>query len=176
VIRSGLAAALVAAAASPAFAFPEGALLGHTGGFGEEHCAACHFGGARHDDLDLAVEGLDLHAPGERHEFFVRVADPRGEVAGFQLALRFEDGSDAGMLEAVDDGAQTGELDGVTYASHDRPQALEDGKAVWRLAWTAPDAGSGPVTLSAAGVSGPDDQSPIGDSTHLLELQLSPED
>jgi hypothetical protein len=170
---AGLASASLAALPS-AQAFPEGALLGHTGGFGEESCASCHFGGAQGDDITLRVDGPNIYEPGERYRFFVRVMDASAAVAGFQLSARFEDGRNAGMLEAQAEGSQTGALDEVTYASHTTPLRLEDGEAVWEIDWIAPDSLGGPVVIHAASVSGADDQSPIGDNVLTLEMQISP--
>lgn len=172
---AGAIASASLALPAPASAFPEGALLGHTGGFGEESCASCHFGGAQGDDIALRVDGPDVYAPGERYRFFIRVMDAGAAVAGFQLAFRFEDGSNAGLLEMADSEGQTGELEGITYASHTAPQRMDEGEAVWEFHWTAPDALSEPVMLNAAAVSGADDQSPIGDNVHELALEIAPE-
>lgn len=170
---AGVIASASLALPSPANAFPKGALLGHTGGFGEESCASCHFGGAQGDDIALRVDAPDVYAPGERYRFFIRVIDSNAAVAGFQLAFRFEDGSNAGQLDAGD-ASQTGTLDDVIYASHSAPQRMDEGEAVWEFHWTAPDALSGPVILHAAAVSGADDQSPIGDNVHEMERQIAP--
>lgn len=178
-VRLMLAGAIASASLAflpPALAFPEGALLGHTGGFGEESCASCHFGGPQGEDIALRVDGPDVYAPGERYRFFIRVMDAGAAVAGFQLAFRFEDGSNAGLLEMGDGEGQTGTLDDVIYASHTAPQRMDEGAAVWEFHWTAPDASSGPVMLNAAAVSGADDQSPIGDNVHELALEIGPAD
>ncbi|WP_429912676.1 choice-of-anchor V domain-containing protein [Glycocaulis sp.] len=174
--RLWLAGALASASLAflpSAIAFPEGALLGHTGGFGEGSCASCHFGGSQGDDIALRVEGVDVYAPGERYRFFVRVMDADAAVAGFQLSARFEDGASAGQLGAGS-GSQTGTLDEVIYASHSAPQPVEDGEAVWELEWVAPEDAAQPVILHAASVSGADDQSPIGDNVLTLELRMEP--
>ena len=154
-------------------AYPEGALLGHTGGFGEDSCAACHFAGPQGDDIALQVEGPGIYEPGERYRFFVRVMDPDAMVAGFQLSARFVDGRNAGTLGADADGRQTGTLEDVIYASHSAPQRIEGGEAVWELEWVAPDE-AGPVIIHAATVSGVDDQSPVGDNVQTQEMRISP--
>ncbi|KPP80872.1 MAG: putative monocytochrome c [Oceanicaulis sp. HLUCCA04] len=159
---------------APATAYPEGALLGHTGGFGEDSCASCHFAGPQGDDIALRIDGPDVYDPGARYRFFVRAMDPDAAVAGFQLSARFEDGSNAGTLSAKADGTQTGTLDDVTYASHSAPQHLEGGEAVWELEWVAPEDSSGAVIIHAATVSGADDQSPVGDNVQTQELRISP--
>lgn len=159
---------------APAAAFPEGALLGHTGGFGEDSCASCHFGGAQGEQIALRVEGLGVYEPGARYRFFIRVVDPDAAVAGFQLSARFENGSNAGTLTAIAQASQTGSLEDVIYASHSAPQPLEDGEAVWELEWAVPDGPSRPVIFNAASVSGADDQSPIGDNVQSLELRVDP--
>ncbi len=102
--------------------------------------------------------------------------DPEAAVAGFQLVLRFEDGSNAGLLEMAEGEGQTGMLGDVVYASHTAPKRMEEGEAIWELLWTAPDTLSGSVMLHAAAVSGADDQSPIGDNVHELALEISPLD
>lgn len=171
---AGAIASASLALPSPASAFPEGALLGHTGGFGEESCAACHFGGAQGEESGVRLEGLDAYAPGERYRFFMRVIDPDADVAGFQLSARFEDGRNAGTLSVITQAGQTGELDNIIYASHSAPQPLEGGEAVWQLEWVAPDGAAQPVIIHAASVSGADDQSPIGDNVLTLELRIEP--
>ncbi|MGY6661574.1 MAG: choice-of-anchor V domain-containing protein [Glycocaulis sp.] len=176
-VRLMLAGAIASASLavpSPALAFPEGGLLGHTGGFGEDSCASCHFGGSQSDDIALRVEGVDAYAAGERYRFFVRVMDSGAAVAGFQLSARFEDGSNAGLLGIAEGEGQTGELEGITYASHTAPQPVEGGEAVWELEWVAPEDAAQPVIIHAASVSGADDQSPIGDNVLTLELRVSP--
>lgn len=178
--RIGLAGAAafasVAATPAPASAFPEGALPGHTGGFGEESCSSCHFGGAQGERIGMRVEGLNVFEPGARYRFFIRVMDPDAAVAGFQLALRFEGGRNAGAISPAGEDSQTSSLDDVIYVSHTAPLRLEDGEAAWALEWTAPDSAHGPVWLHAAVVSGADDQSPIGDNVQTLELTLEPKD
>lgn len=173
------AAAAFAAAALPATALaePDGALLGHTGGFGEESCAACHFAGAQADDLDAGFEdAADLYEPGGRYEFFVSLADSSADVAGFQLSARFEDGSQAGTLEALDSSAAVGNEDGVQYATHTEPrEADEDGRYRFKVRWTAPEEAAGPVTLNAAAVTAVEDMSPVGDNTHEIEAEIAPE-
>lgn len=177
-MRRGLAAAAFAAAALPASALaePDGALLGHTGGFGEETCAACHFAGESAENLDAAFEdAADLYEPGERYEFFVSLADSSADVAGFQLSARFEDGAQAGTLETLDDGAAVEEEDGVQYATHTEPREPgEDGRYRFKVRWTAPEDAASPVTLNAAAVTAVEDMSPVGDNAHEIETEIAP--
>jgi hypothetical protein len=142
---------------------------GHTGGFGEPTCHACHFmaevnsgGGA------LAIAGLPrAWEPGRLYTVEVTLNHDGMRAAGFQLAARFEDGTQAGRLSAIDgeaSGVEVAKQDGVAYAlqlyAGSRPDA--DGRIRWTVAWTAPDAG-GTVHFHAAANAADADESPLGD-------------
>jgi hypothetical protein len=178
-MRRGVIAAvsLAAAAGAPVSAEPGGAILGHTGGFGGETCAACHFAGEDVDDLDAAFEGAPgPYIPGERYEFFLTLADSSADVAGFQLSIRFEDGSQAGSLEALGDGAMVKTEESVQYATHTEPREVdENGRYRFKLLWNAPELGSRPVILNAAAVTAVKDMSPVGDNTHDIEVLIVPD-
>ncbi|HUG40362.1 MAG TPA: choice-of-anchor V domain-containing protein [Longimicrobiales bacterium] len=185
-MRRGLAAALVAGAAlsaSPpaAGAYRTGPPAGHTGGFGEPTCTACHWGekGAAEAIHALTVEVPASYRPGEVHQITVVLQDPGLRAAGFQLSARFRGGENAGRqagsLAASDStvAVVTGGS-GVAYASHSAAGTTprREGKAAWVVRWTAPREG-GVVVFHAAANAANDDASEFGDRIHVTEARTS---
>jgi len=146
----------------------------HTGGFGEPTCYACHMEAAPNTGTGaLVLRGLDgVYEPGAAHRLMVELTSPGMRRGGFQLAVRFAEGSaagkQAGTLRAVDERvAITTATTGVQYAHH-----LEVGTdlvapdtARWILEWTAPPQGVGDdvVVFHIAANAADDDLSPFGD-------------
>jgi hypothetical protein len=166
-----LGSLLVAAFAPSRAPHAEGPPLGHTGGFGEPTCHACH------NELELDAEGsgrLELdglperYEPGETYLLTIVLASEGMERAGFEAAFRFAGspppGAQAGTLAAGDDLAQVSYL-GLTPVYYVRQtEAGSQGAAVvsWTFTWTAPDS-SQPVTVHLAANSANGDNSPLGD-------------
>lgn len=162
---------LVAAFAPSRVPHAEGPPLGHTGGFGEPTCHACH------NELELDAEGsgqLELdglperYEPGETYLLTVVLASEGMEGAGFEAAFRFAGspppGAQAGTLAAVDDRAQVSYL-GLTPVYYVRQtEAGSQGGAVvsWSFTWTAPHSGDA-VAVHLAANSANGDNSPLGD-------------
>lgn len=157
----------------------EGPPPGHTGGFGEPTCLACHFGSGLNDPAgDLYVEGFPpTYRPGRTYLLTVRLAVPATSVAGFQAALRYAEGArrgrNAGTVEAVDGRvvAVTDSVGGVTYLQHAGGGAvLAPGTDVasWTFRWVAPRDPGTAVRLSVAANSGNGDNSPLGDLVYTL--------
>ncbi|MFQ5690095.1 MAG: choice-of-anchor V domain-containing protein [Gemmatimonadota bacterium] len=186
----GLAATAspASAAASPAttaWLHPnaDGPPPGHTGGFGEPTCAACH------DEFplnppggELRVEGLEWPVPpGASRIVTVLLRSPDMENTGFEAAFRVADGEDAGApvgrVTPLDDrtAVTRAEADGVEYVHHTRVgSAIEEEAAPvrvarWSFRWTAP-ARSASVVLHVAANSGNADDSPLGDLIFTTSL------
>jgi hypothetical protein len=91
-------------------------------------------------------------------------------TAGFQIAARLEDGTQAGaLLPDPDDAGRTDvtAADGIQYAHHSYPGSRAgNGVARWSVTWKAPDALT-PVSFNAAAVAGDDDISPLGDFVYV---------
>lgn len=180
---------LLAAAGAPVAGFHAGSLEssyrdgpppGHTGGFGEPTCRACHF-----DESSAGGEGT-LRVVGFPERFVsdstytVRVELTRDGMAtaGFQLAIRRQSsgGPSAGVLTSASSRVQVieGEEGRVQYAQ----QTLGgtdpggDGVATWELRWRAPARCSG-VVLHVAGNAANGDNSEFGD--HILTRRLRSE-
>jgi hypothetical protein len=146
---------------------------GHSGGFGEPTCQACHDDAAADSGPGrLTVSGApDRWEPGRTYLLTVRLSYPGMRAAGFQLTVRFEDGSQAGsLLPGPDDERRVGiSVDrDIQYAHqlYDGGDPSDDGKGRWTLTWHAPADSGRVVLLHAAAVAANDDLSPLGDFVH----------
>lgn len=162
-----IAASATALAAQKLSLSSQGPLPGHTGGFGEPNCRACHY------DYDLnegpfviRMDSLPASYEPERQytlELLVRHASlKRG---GFQLTARFEDGSPAGKLETPDTlRLRIQSLRGIDYLSHTAAGAdqVQGDSVVWRFKWNAPAADKRVVFNVAVNVAN-QDASEFGD-------------
>ena len=79
-----------------------GARPGHTGGFGEPTCRACHSDYALNEGtVVIALDSLPAtYEPGRTYSVQLRLRHPELERGGFQISARFEDGVQAGLLQA----------------------------------------------------------------------------
>lgn len=127
-----LVLAAVAACPTIAAAYPDGAPPGHTGGFGEPDCTACHFAEPVHTSLGL--EGLNAnYQPGQTYNLQLHLESAEAQVAGFQLTARFvNSGAEAGSLMPTGK-QQLTTRDALTYLSHQHPaRVTESGSAfIW---------------------------------------------
>jgi hypothetical protein len=153
----------------------------HTGGFGEPTCHGCHFDSA----LDrgpgrVALEGVpDTYQPGTIYLVTVTLSHPGTAAAGFQLAARFEDGTQAGVLQVAGNErsrtAVTAEA-GIQYAHHleDGTTPSSPGSTRWIIQWTAPLTDRGSVVFHVAANAANDDWSPFGDFIYSASARASP--
>jgi hypothetical protein len=202
VIGQPRALALVAAAAAailpailprPAGGNAEGPPPGHTGGFGEPTCRACHFDAPEEPEAGaLVVDGVPaVYRPGAEYAITVTLRDPRLESAGFQLAARFAgEESGAGASGGAEGGHQAGRLlasgprveiveqgePPVLYARQTLAGAAPEGdrEASWTVRWIAPAEPAGPVLFHAAANAANDDDSELGDAVHAATARSEP--
>jgi hypothetical protein len=164
------AASPEAVGANAVAAHAEGPPAGHTGGFGEPTCQACHM------EYDLNLPGGDLglegwpeaYRPGEVYTVTVVLRVDGMSLAGFQLAVRHESGRQAGGFVALDGRVAVRDSAGVEYAQHTRAGTdVADGRvASWNLQWVAPaEGGAVHAHLSANSSNG--DDSPFGDLVYV---------
>jgi hypothetical protein len=169
---------LAAATISPppdGLAYRDGPPPGFSGGFGEDHCQACHFG----DKVNvrpgmLTISAPRRYSPGETYRVTVTLTRPGMAIGGFELTSRFEKGgAQAGTMTLADgEGEGEGEQErvklmtdrGVQYAHHSRPGTRLTARNVarWTVRWTAPASG-GIVRFHAAGNAANEDDSQFGD-------------
>lgn len=182
--RGALLAAVAGAVPALAAAYLDGPPPGHTGGFGEPTCRACHVEGPADGAApSLALLGApERWEPGATYPLEVVLSRPGLEAGGFQLAARFTGGADggrqAGGLAPV--GARVAVIDsaGILYAEHARggTRAGRPDTVRWRVAWTAPVGASGAVAFHVAANAANDDDSEFGDRIVTLEAESAAPD
>ncbi len=150
-----------------------------SGGFGEDSCFACHWGGEENDGVGrLALTGApDRYEPGREYDLEVTLVRRGMEVAGFQLASRFAaDTAQAGEFQVPGD--EEGRVSilqerGVHFVHHTLGgiRLAAPDTARWRVRWRAPvDPGRGVVLFHLSAVAGDDDESQMGDFAYTVEL------
>ena len=178
-----LVTAMVVSASPPKAAarYAEGAPPGFSGGAGEESCHACHFDFAINSTPgQLTMTGVpDRFTAGERYPLTVTLSRPGMALAGFQLAARFADGTQAGTLaaEAADEERVKVEQQGaIHYANQRRSGAKPSaaGRANWRFVWTAPQ-GTGRVTFHVAANAADGDEAARGDYVYTASVSSQAE-
>jgi hypothetical protein len=175
-------AALLPAPALLALHFRDGPPARVTGGFGEDSCAACHFGNASNDEAgELTLEGLpERFEPDATYALEVALTHPDLAAAGFQLAIRNAgDHTQAGQIAVPAQEAERVailEERGVQFAQHRLAAVPAAGASSlrWKLSWTAPEQ-AGPVTAHVAAVAGDGDESQAGDFVYTLQSVIHAE-
>lgn len=164
--------------------FKTGPPPGHTGGFGEPTCRACHSdAGLNEPGGQLAIMGAPAnYEPGRTYQMEVVLRHAGMLRAGFQLAARFADGAAAGTqagdLTPADARSVViwDTLSRVRYIEHTVAGTDLSGDAGrWIVRWTAPAGPSrGAVAFNAAGNAANDDDSPLGDFIYTTALRVAP--
>ena len=162
---------------SAGFLYRDGPPFGFSGGFGEDHCQACHSS----EKVNAAPGSLSIsvprrYSPGEAYTVAVMLKRPGLKIGGFQLTARFEnDSAQAGTLSLAD--GQQGRMKiandrGVQYAYHSRAGTELTGTDVvrWTLRWTAPG-GNGDVLFHVAANAANADDTPAGDFTYTAQAR-----
>jgi hypothetical protein len=147
---------------------------GHTGGFGEPTCVACHAefpvneaGGS------LRLEGLPRsYEPGREYALSIVLEVPETVRAGFQIAARSTAGEQAGSWAPLDARVSIVDSAGIAYARNTRvgvdPESSH--RASWQVAWIAPEGGAVRIHVAANSANG--DDSPFGDLVYATEVAL----
>lgn len=172
----GFSFARPAPAPNPHFNNPP---LGHTGGWGEPTCHACHSDGQLDSpEVTLEVEGFPAaYTAGAVYPITISVAGSGQILAGFQASVRFLEGPSrglqAGHLEASDGRVvvRTDTLNFVQYAHHTREgtELVSEEHGAWQILWRAPVRGQ-TVILHLAANSANGDNSPFSDLIRTLEV------
>jgi hypothetical protein len=174
--RAAFAAVLLLVAADGR-GYEEGAPPGHTGGFGEPDCTACHSDGEKNaPGGKLEIEGLPAsYAPGKAYTLSIALRHPELASGGFQLAVRTAAGQPAGDLLPTSERTQVVADGGQSYLEHTGAgtEAGTDGRIQWEFEWLAP-ATQEQLVLNIAANAANDDISELGDFVYTLERLLSP--
>lgn len=109
----------------------------------------------------------ETYEPGASYRIRLILTDEFMVSGGFEAAVRFADGpqagAQAGALAPADSLSAVTDSAGVTYVHHRAGGVLSaEGRVVWELDWSAPTAG-GAVVLNAAANAADGDLSPLGD-------------
>lgn len=156
----------------------EGPPPGFTGGFGEESCRSCHSEFELGLGGELAVEGFpDRYEPGRSYAVTLLLTSDGMTLAGFQAAIRGEDGRPAGRVAPLD-GSVVVHPDtagmGTPYVQHAPGGMRADAAASWSFEWIAPEGLPGAAILHAAANGANGDDSPLGDVVYLAEARSTP--
>lgn len=142
---------------------------GHTGGFGEPTCQTCHFDRETNAGPGkLRIDGIpQTFEPGREYTLAIELRSPDLRAAGFQIAARFQDGTQAGTLAPApgDEGRVDSTVQNhILFAHHSLAgtEPHEDDVVRWTLVWTAPTR-TGTVLFHAAANAANGDDSPLGD-------------
>jgi len=177
------ALALVGASLATVPAFKTGPPPGHTGGFGEPTCRACHSdAGLNAPGGELTVSGAPAsYEPGRTYQLEVVLRRAGMLRGGFQLAARFADGPSTGAQAGVlapGDARSIVTWDTLTHVSYIEHNlagtALSGDAGHWIVRWTAPATATGPVSFNVAGNAANDDDSPLGDFIYTTALRVAP--
>jgi hypothetical protein len=160
--------------------YADGAPPGFSGGFAEQSCDGCHFQNEPNTRPgEVSLSGVpERFVGGEQYPLAVTLTRPGMKLGGFQLAARFEDGTQAGRLERApgEEKRLAVETQGdVHYANQRRPGAELTGPDTvkWTLVWTAPMA-TRPVTFHVAANAADNDESTRGDYVYTTTAQSTP--
>jgi hypothetical protein len=149
--------------------YRDGPPLGFSGGFGEDHCQACH----NSEKLNVSpgtvtISAPERYSPGKVYTVTVTLKRPGLKAGGFMFTARFEDDSTQAGTLALGDGQQ-GRIKivddrGIQYAYHSRAGTELTGTHTvrWTLRWTAPE-GNRAVLFHVASNAANADDTPSGD-------------
>lgn len=160
--------------------YPEHLTGTFTGGFGEQTCRNCHF------DYDLNPEGGSFSvsgigesiSAGERLEISISVKRENIGSGGFQLSVRYEDGSQAGNFDIEGNERlifTKSAPDSLQYVQHSKAgtKPTAENRNSWTVKWAAPSSLKGPVIFNVAANAGNGDQSEFGDFIYSKEIKAN---
>lgn len=158
--------------------FLDGPPPGTTGGFGEPTCAQCHYDIEQPDPTGtLRVEGIpDRWAPKEHYLLTIILQRPDMGRGGFQLAIRFANGEQAGTLSPIDNRTATEHSNGIIYVYQTAlgAELQTRNENTWRVTWEAPQTSTRSVIIHAVGNAANNDDSQFGDHIYTYSSSSEP--
>lgn len=124
------------------------------------------------------MEGFpDRYEPGRSYTVSLLLASDGMTLAGFQAAIRGEDGRPVGRMVPLDRSVvlhpDTAGL-GTPYLQHAPGGMRTRGTASWSFEWTAPEDAAGSAILHASANGANGDDSPLGDIVYVTEARSLP--
>lgn len=138
-------------------------------------CASCHLGGSFAPETTLELLDADgtpqtRYAAGETYTLRVAITEADAAAGyGFQAVILAADTTQAGAFGQPADGTRVFPFRGAEYFEHTRRLA----EPTAEIAWTAPEAGTGEVTVYAAGNAVNGNGSTSGDNVDLATLVVA---
>ena len=127
-------------------------------------------------NIALSKDGVDVdqYLPGETYTMTVSINTSSGTPSryGFQMTAIVGDNTGAGSFSDISSNAQALSINGRTYLEHNGPSNSE----TFTATWTAPEAGSGDVTVFAAGIAANGNGGTSGDSGATNSVTISEDD
>lgn len=166
--------ALTVATLPYALTFSSGAPTGHTGAPGESNCSACHGGtvngGPERVRIRVSAD-CTSYVPGQTYPVIVEFTESARSRHGFSLTTLNAANEPAGSVTVTQTDLTQSETSGErTYVTHTRSGTEQ---ASWTFDWTAPPAGSGPVTFYAAANAADNNGSSSGDNIYTISTTLT---
>lgn len=172
-------------AAGSALAYSSGPPNALTNAPGESNCTACHASFPLNSGTGLLeIIGLPAeYAPDATYPLEVKLSDPSAQRWGFELTVIDVGGTSRGTLIPLDLNTQTstGGAFSRTYLKHTSQGTNfgQTGQNTWQFQWKAPGAGTGAVSIYAAGNAANGNGSTSGDRIYTStatsdESSLSP--
>ena len=152
--RLAVAALATLAIPAAALASASGPINGVTGAPGEDTCVMCHTTFPLNSGAgSLALAGIgETYTPSQPYEVSVTLADPAAMRWGFELTALNAAGATVGTftLPSILQQSTSGNR---TYVKHNNTGTFPGTPTshTWQFTWTAPAAGTGPVTFYVAG-------------------------
>lgn len=159
-----------------ALAFSGSPPNGRTNAPGEGNCTACHNSFALNAGTgSLTVTDLGNWEPGQDYDLTVTLSDPNASRWGFEFTIIDEAGDSVGSLVNLDSNAQVSSSGNRTYAKHTSPGTYNgtSDQATWTVRWTAPETGTGDVTLYMVGNAANGNSSTSGDYIYAASSSWS---
>lgn len=140
---------------------------------GNTFCSFCHSAGAFVPSINLQVldngNPITEYAPGKTYQLRVQVNhNGNGRRFGFQAVALSTGNANAGTYGTPPVGVQVTDLRGRKYPEH----SFKSLNNSFQINWTAPAAGTGNVTVYAAGVAADNSGDNFGDGAARTTLQL----
>ena len=138
--------------------------LAYSGGITGVTTSGCTCHGAQSNATTLSLSGSTTTRPGQTLNLTVIVAHSSQQAAGINIAVKDQQGQNAGTLApATGSGLQlaNGEL------THQQPKTMSGGQASFSFSWTAPST-PGTYTLRAAGNAVNGNGNTAGDAWNFL--------